>query len=369
MKINTITCHDVYNHGASLQAYALQHYLQSEGHDVKIIHYKPDYLSRHFNLWMVANPIFDKPIVKQLYLLAKLPGRLCSLKRKASFDAFTAKYLHLSRRYQSYEDLRSDAPQADAYIAGSDQIWNTTFRNGTDAAFYLDFGPQEVLRLSYAASFATDALAEGTEKFVKTHLANFNSISVRESSGVKLLNSLGFDGTQVVDPVFLLTAKQWSQIESHEGEDEDYVLVYDFMNDPHIRAVAQRLAHHYDCKVVSIGGRKLNYAQKCYRNEGPSSFVSLIKNARCVVSNSFHGTAFSMIFGRDFFVVNRKDGLNSRMRDLLSHFGLIHRLVDSSASDATLLSSIHYESVVPILAQDIEFSKRWLANNLKSKNK
>ena len=83
MKINTITCHDVYNHGASLQAYALQHYLQSEGHDVEIIHYKPDYLSRHFNLWMVANPIFDKPIVKQLYLLAKLPGRLCSLKRKA----------------------------------------------------------------------------------------------------------------------------------------------------------------------------------------------------------------------------------------------------------------------------------------------
>ena len=91
MKINTITCHDVYNHGASLQACALQHYLQSEGHDVEIIHYKPDYLSRHFNLWMVANPIFDKPIVKQLYLLAKLPGRLCSLKREASFDAFTAK--------------------------------------------------------------------------------------------------------------------------------------------------------------------------------------------------------------------------------------------------------------------------------------
>ena len=94
MKINTITCHDVYNHGASLQAYALQHYLQSEGHDVEIIHYKPDYLSRHFNLWMVANPIFDKPIVKQLYLLAKLPGRLCSLKRKASFDAFTVLHRH-----------------------------------------------------------------------------------------------------------------------------------------------------------------------------------------------------------------------------------------------------------------------------------
>lgn len=366
MKINTITCHDVYNHGASLQTYALLHYLQSQGHNVQIIHYKPDYLSRHFDFRLVANPRFDKPLVKQLYLLAKLPGRLCSLKRKASFDAFTAKYLRLTRRYNSFTELSDDAPKADAYIAGSDQIWNTTFRNGTDPAFYLDFGEPQVKRISYAASFATDALAEGTEDFVKAGLAHFNSISVRESSGVKLLQALGYEGTRVVDPVFLLTAKQWDEVASHEGEGEDYILVYDFMNDPSIRAVAQRLAHHYDCKVVSIGGRKLNYAQKCYRNEGPSSFVSLIKNAKCVVSNSFHGTAFSMIFGRDFFVVNRKDGLNSRMRDLLSHFGLIHRLVDSYASDAILLSSIHYESVVPILAEDIEFSKRWLAINLKA---
>ncbi len=365
MNLRTITCHDVYNHGASLQAYALQHYLQGEGHDAEIIHYKPDYLSRHFDFRLVANPRFDKPLVKQLYLLAKLPGRLCSLKRKASFDAFTAKYLRLTRRYNSIAELSGDAPKADAYIAGSDQIWNTTFRNGTDPAFYLDFGEPQVKRISYAASFATDALAEGTEDFVKAGLAHFNSISVRESSGVKLLQALGYEGTRVVDPVFLLTAKQWDEVANHEGEGEDYILVYDFMNDPSIRAVAQRLALHYGCKIVSIGGRKLGYAHKCYRHHGPETFVSLIKNARCVVSNSFHGTAFSMIYGRDFFVVNRTDGLNTRMRDVLSHYGIIDRLIDSTVSDSTLFSSISSEKIAPILSNDIEFSKRWLAINLK----
>lgn len=82
--------------------------------------------------------MFDRPIVKQLYLLAKLPRRLMALSRKKAFDRFTAKYLRLTRRYNSYEELKADAPEADAYIAGSDQIWNTLFPNGRDAAFYLD---------------------------------------------------------------------------------------------------------------------------------------------------------------------------------------------------------------------------------------
>ena len=93
MQIRIITCHDVYNHGASLQAYALQTYLELMGHTVEIIDYKPDYLSRHYLLWSVDNPIFDKPFIKQLYLMAKLPGRLVALKRKKVFDAFTKLYL------------------------------------------------------------------------------------------------------------------------------------------------------------------------------------------------------------------------------------------------------------------------------------
>ena len=137
MKIKTITCHDVYNHGASLQAFALQHYLQSIGHDVEIIHYKPPYLSGHYDLWKVSNSRYDKPIIRLLYLMVKLPGRLKSLKRKRAFDAFTSQFLRLTRRYDTIEALRNDPPHADVYIAGSDQIWNTAFRNRLEPAFYV----------------------------------------------------------------------------------------------------------------------------------------------------------------------------------------------------------------------------------------
>lgn len=367
MIIKTITCHDVYNLGASLQAYALQTYLESLRHDVEIIHYKPDYLSGHFNLATVSNPDFDKPLIRHLYLLAKLPGRLLALKRKKLFDEFTANYLKLTRRYSSYEELKADAPEADVYIAGSDQIWNTTFRNGTDPAFYLDFGPRDVLRLSYAASFATDSLVEGTEDFVRTKLANFDAISVRESSAVSLLNAFGFQGIQVVDPVFLLSSGQWDEITTPDGEADDYILVYDFMKDSGIQSIAMRLACHYSCKIYSIGPVRLSYAHKNFWKEGPRSFISLIKHAKCVVSNSFHGTAFSMIYERDFFVVNRKDGLNMRMRDILTHYGIQKRQVVADACDCSLFSHINYDKIRSIIQQDIEHSKNWLKQNLSHK--
>lgn len=119
MKICTITCHDVYNVGASLQAYALQTYLKSLGHDVKIIDYKPDYLSKHYRLDVVGNPKYDKPFVREVYLLAKLPGRLRVLPRKKAFDSFTAKHLDLTRRYVSNEELKADPTEADAFSLGA----------------------------------------------------------------------------------------------------------------------------------------------------------------------------------------------------------------------------------------------------------
>ena len=107
MKIKTITCHDVYNHGASLQAYALQNYLRSLGHEVEIIDYKPDYLSGHFNLWTVSSH-YDKFVLRELYLICKLPNRLLRLRRKKKFDEFTKRYLILTKRYSSFKQLLSD---------------------------------------------------------------------------------------------------------------------------------------------------------------------------------------------------------------------------------------------------------------------
>lgn len=362
MKIRTITCHHVYNHGALLQAYALSEFLKGEGHDVSIIDYRPSYLDGHFKLWR-SDSRYNRIGLGWAYVLAKLPGRIRSLKRKKAFDAFFDRYMPVTDRiYHSVGELRANPPEADLYIAGSDQIWNTDFKNGTDPAFYLDFG--DCRKISYAASFATHSLHEGTENFVKEMLGNFTDISIREQSGLKILNNLGYHGTVVVDPVFLLNKEQWDLIASDDGKNEDYILIYDFERNPVIRDLAHRYSKLKHCKIYSIGPYRLDYADKCFINYGPDAFVGLIKNAKCVLSNSFHGSAFSMIYNTPFFVINRNDGLNSRMHDLLSHYNLIERLVDKNINDAKLLAIPCWKGCNQALDKDITFSKQWLKNRI-----
>ena len=196
MKIKTITCHEVYNHGASLQDYALLMHLESLGHDVETIHYNPDYLSNHFKLWKVSNPRYEKNIILKIaYLILKLPGRLKSLKRKNNFDIFSEQYIKATKKsYRTNKELKNDLPNAEAYICGSDQIWNSFFPNGKDPAFYLDFVPDNKLKLSYAASFAIDQLEEDIKGFVKEKVSALDHISVREPSGVDILKDLGLKG-------------------------------------------------------------------------------------------------------------------------------------------------------------------------------
>lgn len=369
MKISTITCHNVYNHGALLQAWALATYLQSEGFHTSIIDYQPDYLRGHYDL-VLRNSKFDHPIIKQLYLLAKIPSWLRSLKRKKSFDTFFDRYIRPlleSVLYLNYDVLKSNPPEADVYIAGSDQIWNTRFNNGKDPAFYLDFGGDETRRISYAASFATEKLIGGVEEFVKEKLEKFDAISVRENSGLQILNSLHLCGTQVLDPVFLLDAEAWL---SHIGNtldklpDHPYILVYDTLKTDDLSRLVSRLKILTKMKAYTINSEHTDVADSRYKNIGPDGFLHLIANASMVISNSFHATAFSIIFKRDFFVVDRPDGLNRRMKDLLDMLQLGDRYVNSNVSDAVLTSSIKYNETQEFLNSRIEDSKRWLKQSL-----
>lgn len=369
MKIKTITCHDVYNLGASLQAYALQHYLESKGHDVQIIDYKPEYLSRHYKLWVVANPIFDKPLIKQLYLLAKLPGRLWALRRKKVFDAFTAKSLKLTKRYNSYEELKADAPSADCYIAGSDQIWNTIFPNGRDAAFYMDFGAKDVKRISYAASFATPIVAEDCKSFVIDKLKGIDAVSIREKISLPLLAELGrADGVAVCDPVFLLSKEEWNETLSVENRcintTEKYLLVYLTDDSPQIEQIARKIKQKTGWKVYSVGASQVQCTDKSFTNAGPLNFVQLIRDAQFVISNSFHATAFSLIMGTKFCVVNRAEAINERMKSILEDYGLSYRLV--SEYNNSLLEDLNLVEVNLCMSKIIEASKDWLNGQLKA---
>lgn len=367
MKIKTITCHEVYNYGASLQEYALLRYLKDLGHDAETIHYKPDYLSNHFNLWRISNEKYEKNIIlKSIYLALKLPERLISLKRKRSFDAFSASFIPSTKKlYRTNEELKKNVPEADAYICGSDQIWNSFFQNGKDPSFYLDFAPNDKLKLSYAASFAIDKLEDNIKGFVKEKVSRLDHVAVRESSGKNILIDLGFDQvTQVLDPVFLVEKEKWSQLSDGTSEKNKYIFIYDFDSNPLIKKFATRLKHKYGWDLISVN-QNIDYADQNYFFEGPQKFLSLVENAEFVISNSFHAVAYSIIFQKKFVVFNRTYKINTRMRDLLGSIDQSELLmIDEETVNNFDLNAIDYSKSVEKLKVLVERSKNYLGKAL-----
>jgi hypothetical protein len=364
MKIKTITCHEVYNYGASLQEYALLYYLNSIGHQAEAIHYKPPYLSKHFKLNAVSNPKYNKPFIKQMYLLAKLPGRLKDLKRKRAFDRFSKKYIPTdNKKYSNNEALKNDVPRADAFICGSDQIWNSFFENGKDPAFYLDFVPENQLKISYAASFATLEIAESIKPFVFEKVSHLDHISVRETSALDILSELGIkNAVQVLDPVFLLDDSHWDKfITPIEGH---FVFVYDFDSNPVIKEIALELKREMGYKIYT-SSKNINYSDQNYYQVGPETFLTLMRHASFVLTNSFHAVAFSIIFKRQFLVINRTENINIRMRDLLSLFNINERIVVEKPA-ILKLQEIEYGVLTERLKQEINQSKKYLKSALKS---
>ncbi|WP_313214680.1 polysaccharide pyruvyl transferase family protein [Soonwooa sp.] len=364
MQIKTITCHEVYNHGASLQEYALLRFLNDAGHDAQVIHYKPPYLSQHFNLKGISNPKFNLPVVKQLYLLAKLPGRLKALTRKMAFDEFHRKYIPTDPvLYTSINELKAQIPEADAFICGSDQIWNSFFQNGKDPAFYLNFVPEDKKKISYAASFAIDELEEEVKTLVHENVSRLDAVGVRETSGVRILEDLGIGtAVQVLDPVFLLDKEHWIS-EYVKPVNENYIFVYDFDSNPLIKKLALQLKKDNGYQIYTVN-QNIDYADKNYWLDGPEKFLSLVFHSQYNITNSFHAVAFSLIFEKQMAVVNRGEAINTRMRDLLSLFGLQKRLI-TSKEDFDSLSTIDYAEVIGNKNFHIRRSKEFLLQSLR----
>ncbi len=361
MKVKIITCNRANNYGARLQAYALWRHLTDCGHEAEVIDYCPPYLDFYVRL-MYFPPNSVKEWVK---LIVRYPERRCKIRKFSRLEEFSNTLTALTpKRYRSIDELRDNPPEADVYIAGSDQIWNTTFTNGHDPAFYLDFGGQDIRRISYAASFATEGVADQHTSFLRKHLKKLDAVSIREESGLKITDSLGIPAQICCDPAFLLDADEWDKISANDPVEDRYLLVYDFERSNEVKVVAKKIAKERGLKIYTISERPLRYADRDYSDCSPATFLWLIKNAGCVLSNSLHGTIFSIIYGRDFYVVNRTDGLNVRMADLMKRYGQEDHLVSADSDETLFKKHIDYKAITDKLSQDIASSKEWLANNL-----
>lgn len=369
MKIKTVTCQHVYNYGATLQAYALQEFLESDGNDVDIIDYRLPLHIRYelftpFPEGRVYNLICKFPFLRYLITPIKNRKMLKTWGRKKAFDRFDKTYLHLTKEtYRSYESLRDCNIDADVLIAGSDQIWNPEYENGTDLGYYLDFGQSDLKRISYAASFGVSEISEKQAAFVKKELAKFSSISVRECDGVRILQNIGIPAVQCVDPVFLLSSQEWIKLLQLKLKKHKYVLVYDFNHDnAKMESFVLTLAKSKGLKIIAINDAdNTPYADVQINNAGPKEFLEYLLNAEYVVGTSFHATAFSLIFNKNFATFPLKGLSNSsRMLSLLQKLDLRDRF---DVDDVSVMDKlINWEKKNEILFEDSQRSKDYLIN-------
>lgn len=361
----------MYNYGATLQAYALQTWLEANGHDVEIVDFR---LPEHHR-YELFHPhpggrayrvVKAFPPLRLLITPWKNRNMLKTWGRKAAFDKFDKSHLHLTTvTYHSSDALRKSQIDADMLIAGSDQIWNTDMGNGLTPAYFLDFGPEKARRISYAASFGVRVDDDAKKKFVSTMLRRFNSISVRERSGLDILSSLGFSGVQVCDPVFLLSAEEWRHNLTLGEEQGDYIFVYDFLHDDErIATLAKQLSGKTGLPLVSVNDYSfLPYADRQVNNAGPVEFLRLLAGARYVIASSFHATAFSIIFHKSFATFPLLTQRNSsRMTDLLDSINLSSRF--QPASIDALLAPVDWQGVDMALKNITDFSKEFLKREM-----
>ncbi len=351
MKISVITCHRSFNYGAVLQTYAFQEYLRAQGHSPFVMDYFPEY----FRLRTAKTA---KRLLKKV--LQYPERRRC----KKTFDAFLDKYVSLSKKtYKTFEELKASYEKADLYIAGSDQVWNMNMRNGNDDSFFLKFVQEPKKKVSYATSIAMDQLNEKQIERIKEMIRDYLAVSVRETSGVRMLGELGIRCSHVCDPVFLQTKEHWLRLSKKKDYGEEYVLVYAFYGQKEVYAHARQLAKRYGCKVYSINTRlsdKFRGIDRYFWAVEPEEYLNLFANARAVVTNSFHGTAFSMIFQKEAFVFKTGTLGNVRLIDLAKDLGVYCERPQSSL--IAEISAGDYEKINKELGVIIEESKAFLAD-------
>lgn len=363
------------NYGSVLQAYALQRYLKNEGYDVANIDLSPSVKEKIKNCLRQNNPLFALAKEKLLAYKAKMICRDKSalIEKNTKFDDFLHQYFSLTKPYRRFDDLKELAGTFDVYVCGSDQIWSPMLLS---PSYYFDFLPDLSKRISYACSFGMSSLPKAKRGKIKSWLEKFRAISVREETGVDIVNSLlNKECECTVDPTMLLSSSEWDKIAGRQGiVSGDYLLCYflSFHLDQWVKT--KEIARKMNLKVVVIPTTKESYkmGDKVIDNVGPEDWVNLVKHAKFVATDSFHGSVFSIIYQRQFCVFKRfsdtsKLSQNSRIYTLLSTYKLEDCLVeDINKFMPSNIDSDKYANVYDTMMNKSKESKDWLLAAIES---
>lgn len=371
-KIGILTFHKSINYGSVLQAYALRKTLGNIGYDAQVIDYQPDNYNYLYGL--VRKP---RSFWTLKYNFFNILHSSFMKNRKKLFAKFREEFLNLSsEKYQYGDDISPINEKYDAVICGSDQIWNPKAKD-SDINFYLPFN-KKAKKISYAVSL-NDGFAdeyEDKEKY-KNFIRDFDRLSVREKSAEKdLADFIGNDKNikVVLDPSLLLKKEDYEPICAEKRVNKPYIFLYSVHHKDSTVRTARKLSEKFsmpvyflytdfDAHKTAVENRDFIYPKK---DTSPKEFISFIKNAELVVTDSFHGTAFSIVFEKKFFSVASVDENGAKIRDericgILERLNLEDRFISEKEADSvSLRDEIDYTSVNKIRDQLIEKSLGYL---------
>lgn len=344
MKIGIITYQLAWNCGAVIQCYAMQEYLESLGHEAVVIDYRPKKKKyryvKYCNPFVAAgNELKNAGTVKirikrsaKRFVRTILNYRSDSehIRQYNGFSSFCRNRLHLTKEYTDLEQMRKDPPKCDVYLSGSDQLWNPRLSGWTlDPAYFLQFGTEDTERITYAVS-ACELDAEKYSKELKEYCANLDHISLREHEGVEAIEKVIGRHIEVCpDPTFLPELGIYEPLVPDKLLDlSDYIAVYllmDATDDYSAIEKVRKLKEALGKPVLVLSGPR-HWPFEVTQIQGilPEEFVYYIKNASCVVCNSFHATVFSVLYEKQFVTLSFK-GRNARMNELLTQLDLNER--------------------------------------------
>jgi hypothetical protein len=367
MKIGILTLPLHTNYGGILQAYALKTYLDSIGHEV----------------WLINNRFSNETAITHIKEIAKILLRKKELENqnrimheisKCKIDAFVSKHFYNNTFIiKSPKDFKFlDNLNFNAYIVGSDQVWRKSYVKKNIDSYYLKFanGSNKIL-LSYAASFGIDKwnFSSKEENRIRLLIQGFNAVSVREGIGKEFCKSIfNIDAEQLVDPTLLLSSdhyyKLFSPINDINAYAKDKLAYYILDSSPSKKGIINNISNYFNLDTISIG--KIGQDGVFPSIE---EWLAGFHSARFIVTDSFHGCVFSILFNKPFVAIaNSRRGIN-RFTSLLSIFGLLNRLVveeaDNDTIDDILSTSIDWDFINSKIKSEVLRSNQFLIQNLK----
>lgn len=369
MKIAFITVHRVKNYGSALLCYATQHIFEQHGFDVEFIDYarmqSNEVDTMHDFYLSKMTGIRGRKLKDIAWFIIDFPA---GLRVSKAFVSFRKKYLHLSEiSYRNNEKLLKELPPvADIYCTGGDQMWNEQYNfNRTLKPFYLDFAPEGAPRISFSTSIGKTHFDKWEIPEVVPLLNKYQYISVREETALNALTDLGIKNvTHIQDPTFLIESKAWDGLASSRLIKEPYILFYRFVPNEALERKLQEYAvktHRKIYYIENYSRRILPQNKQVFVLPEPEEFLSLIKHADYVVTDSFHGTVFSIKFKKQFLSVFANNP--TRLASILTVCGLKDRqYIENGDIGVQLERFIDYEKVDGVWKKEREKADVWIEN-------